>query len=189
MMLCVDCDNVLNNLTEKTLELYNSQSGKNIQMSDIISYNFYECLPQEDADGIVSLFKEKELWDSLEPIKDSRWGIKALIEKGHKVVFATATHECNFEWKCQWMKEKFPMISIDDIIRISDKSLLRADIMIDDCLEQLTRSSCDRICLDYPYNRNDEKDFIYDIKRAYDWVDIIKFVEEIERREEEWKTQ
>ena len=60
MMLCVDCDNVLNNLTEKTLELYNSQSGKNIQMSDIISYNFYECLPQEDADGIVSLFKEKE---------------------------------------------------------------------------------------------------------------------------------
>ena len=189
MIIVVDIDSTLNNLTEMALNLYNSHTGKNIELTDLVDYNFSACLSEEDAQGIKQLFHKKELWDSLPPIPGSQQGIKTLIEKGHKVVFATATHECNFEWKCQWMKEKFPMISIDDIIRISDKSLLRADIMIDDCLEQLTRSSCDRICLDYPYNRNDEKDFIYDIKRAYDWVDIIKFVEEIDRREEEWKTQ
>ena len=186
MILCVDCDNVLNNLTEKTLELYNSQSGKNIQMSDIISYNFSECLPQEDADGIVSLFKEKELWDSLEPIKDSRWGIETLMNLGHRVIFATATHECNFEWKCQWLKKYFPIINTDDIVRIIDKSLIRADVIIDDCLEQLVGSCCERICFDMPWNQNKEKDFIYDIYRMYSWTDIINIINDIERKNEEW---
>ena len=187
MIIMCDIDSILNDLTTKVIDVYNSRTDKNIQLSDITTYNFYECLSKEDADGIVALFKEKELWDSLSPIKDSKWGVETLINLGHKVVFATATHECNFEWKCQWMKENFPMISTDDIIRISDKSLLRVDIMIDDCLEQLTRSYCERICLDYPYNRNDDEDFVYDIKRAYNWTDIIKFVEDIERKDEEWQ--
>lgn len=189
MIIMCDIDNVLNDLTTKAIAIYNSRTGKNIKIADITTYNFSECLTQEDADGIVSLFKEKELWDSLSPIKDSKWGIETLINLGHRVIFATATHECNFEWKCQWMKVHFPMINTEDIIRISDKSLIKADIMIDDCLEQLINSYCERICLDYPYNRNDGKDFVYDIKRAYSWTDIIRFVEDIERADREWENQ
>lgn len=186
MIIYVDIDQVLNDLIPKTLAFYNSHTGKNIQPSDITEYKLYDCLPQEDAYKITELFKNKDLWETLSPLPDSQWGIKTLINMGHKVILATATHESNFEPKCNWIMKYYPMISSEDIIRIYDKSLLRGDILIDDCLENLTSSYCERICLDYLYNRNQNKDDIYEIYRANDWKDIIKFVKEIERKMDEW---
>lgn len=181
--ICVDLDCVLNNLTERVIEMYNQNSNKNIQLTDITSYNFYDCLPREDADGIVKLFQEKDLWDSLTPIKDSQWGIEKLIRSGYKLIFATATDPCNFEWKMQWLKDYFPFINPDDVIRIMDKSFIKCDILIDDCLDQLTRNLCERICLSYPWNISEEKDYVYDIKRADNWKDILRLIDEIERGE------
>lgn len=187
MIICVDIDDTINNLTEQTIALYNSRSGKNLHVSHITSYNFDECLPKEDVEVILELFKERALWDSLTPLTDAQWGIQTLLNLGHRVVFATATHECNFIWKCEWMTKYFPMISTNDIIRIKDKSLIRTDIMIDDCLKNLIHNQCERICLDNYWNRDSNKDYVYDIYRAHSWRDIIKFVNDIERKQEEWK--
>jgi 5'(3')-deoxyribonucleotidase len=189
MILCVDIDNTVNNLTENALEMLNRRSGIKLDVSKLTAYNFFECLPRNNAEAIIELFKEKELWDSLTPLKDSVWGIQTLLNLGHRVIFATATHECNFAWKCEWMAKYFPMISTNDIIRIKDKSLIRADIMIDDCLEQLVKSPCERICLDNYWNRDSTKDYVYDIYRAHNWKEIIKYVNEIERKCMEWQNQ
>lgn len=186
MIIGVDIDNILNNSTEATIKLYNARTGKNIQMSDIKTYNFIDCLPKDDADGIVALFKEKELWDSLEPTSYSQQGMKKLLHRGHQIVIATATHPINFEWKCKWMEKYFPFIPTDNIIRIMDKSLLDVDVLIDDSLDQLTASICDRICLNYAWNYDVNKDFVYDIHRCKDWKDIIKAVDEIEKEMKKW---
>lgn len=187
MTIMVDIDGILNDLTPKAIELYNSRTGKNIQMSNITTYNFYECLPKEDADGICSLFKEKIFWDSLQPLHDSQKALQKLIKCGHRVFIATATDPVNFEWKCNWMRKFFGFIPTDDIIRIVDKSLLKADVMIDDCMDNLIGNICDRIILDYPYNRNESKDFVYDIHRAYNWGEIVNIIKTIERKNEEWE--
>ena len=189
MIIVCDIDCVLNNLIEQALHIYNSRSCKNIRQSDITSYNFFECLSEDDANGIMSLFKEKELWDSLTPIKDSEWGLQTLIHKGHRVCLATATDPTNFQWKIDWLKKYFPFVNADSVIRIVDKSLLRADIMIDDCLDNLIGNICERICLDYPWNRSDSKDYAYDIYRAKNWIDIVNIINDIERKDEEWKNQ
>lgn len=187
MIVVVDIDNVLNNLTEKTIELYNTLSSKNIQMSDIITYNFANCLPQEDADGITELFKKRELWSSLTPLADSQWGLKTLMNMEYEVYLATATHPENFAWKVEWIEKYYPFINTHNIIRIVNKSLLKCDVMIDDCLDNLTGNICERICLDYPWNRDASKDCAYDILRAYSWKDIIDIINNIERKNKEWE--
>lgn len=189
MIIMCDIDCVLNNLIEQTLHIYNSRSGKNIRQSDITSYNFFDCLDENDADEITQLFKEKELWDSLTPINNSEWGLQTLINQGHKVYLATATDPINFQWKIDWLQKHFPFISSDSVIRIVDKSLLRTDILIDDCLDNLICNICERICLDYPWNRNDSKDYAYDIYRAKNWIDIINIINDIERKDKEWEKQ
>ena len=68
-----------------------------------------------------------------------------------------------------------------------DKSLLKCDIMIDDCLDNLTSNICERICLDYPYNRDASRDYAYDIYRAHNWRDIVSIINEIERKIKEWE--
>lgn len=187
MILIFDIDGVLNNLTEKTLELYNSRNGKNIQISDITSYNFYDCLPREDADGIMSLFKEKSLWDSLKPLEGSQNGLKRLIKRGYQIYLATATDPINFEWKVSWVRQYFSFIPEDNIIRIMDKSLLKADVIIDDCLDNLISSFAERVVLDHPWNHNELKDYAYGIRRAYSWSDINNIVNDIEKELKKWE--
>lgn len=181
MIIVCDIDNILNNLAEKTIEMYNSRSNKNIQFSDIVSYNFYDCFPKEDADGIVSLFKDKSLWDSLKPLEGSQNGLKQLIKRGHQIYLATATDPVNFGWKLLWLKQYYPFIPEDNVIRIMDKSLLKADVLIDDCLDNLISSFAERVCLDYPWNHNELKDYAYGIRRAYRWSDIINIINTIDK--------
>ena len=189
MIIMCDIDGILNNLVERTLEVYNARNNKNILITDITSYNFFDCLPQEDAQGIVSLFKEKSLWDSLKPLPGSQKGLKQLIKHGHQVYFATATDPINFEWKVAWMKQYFSFIPSDNIIRIMDKSLLKCDVLIDDCLDNLTNIICDRVCLDYPWNQNTYKDYVYDIRRAKTWNDIVNIINNIEKEMRQWESK
>jgi 5'(3')-deoxyribonucleotidase len=181
MVIMCDVDGILNDLVPKTLEMYNKQSGKNFTIDDINQYNFYDCLSKEDADGIVALFKDKSLWDSLKPLPGSQEGVRKLLEKGHKIYLATATAPYNFEWKISWLEHFFPFINTNNVIRIIDKSLLNADILIDDCLDHLTKNICHRICLEWPWNHDKHKDYIYDIHRCYSWDDIVIAVNKIEK--------
>ena len=189
MIIMFDIDGILNNLVEETLALYNSRSGKSIQVSDITTYNFSDCLPREDAKGIISLFKEKSLWDSLKPLSGSQNTLNTLINQGHKVYLATATDPVNFEWKIEWLKQYFPFVPSDNVIRIMDKSLLKCDVLVDDCLDNLTKVFCERICLDYPWNQNKSKDMAYDIRRAYSFDDVMNIIKNIEMEMKKWETK
>lgn len=187
-MICyVDLDGVLNDLIPKTLATYNANTGNNFQMSDITTYHIYNCLPTKDADQIFELWTKQEFWDSLEPLPDAKWGIETLIKTGHRVIIATATYQEQFEWKLQWLSKYFPMIGLDNVIRINDKSLLRGDVFIEDNIDNLTKSCCERICIDYPYNRDANKDWAYDIYRVHNWKEVVKTINEIEGKMKEWE--
>ena len=181
MIIYVDLDQTLNDLVPKTLALYNALTSKNIQMSDITTYYIDNCLPKEDVDKIYELWGKRELWDTLEPLPDSQWGIETLVNTGHKVIIATTTYKEQFEWKLQWLSNHFPMINPSDVIRINDKSLLRGDVLIEDNLDNLTKSTCERICLDYPYNHDKDKDWVYEIYRVHNWKEIVKAVNNIDK--------
>lgn len=187
MIIVCDIDNCINDLTKKAIDTYNFRTGKDIKLSELVSYDFSKCLTQEDAVGICELFKDKELWDSLEPTHDSQWGLKTLINDGHEVYLATATLPENFPWKVEWIAKYFPFIDTQNIICIQNKKLLKCHIMIDDCLDNLTSNICERIVIDHPWNRNKEKEYVYDIHRAYSFKDVINIIKNIERKDKEWQ--
>lgn len=190
MIIAVDFDNILNNLAEKTVEFYNAHNDKNIQMSDITSYNFYDCFSKEDADGMVKLFKTKALWDLLTPIPGARDGLQKLVDAGHRVYIVTATATENWPWKISWFKKYFPFFNTDNIIRMMDKSLFKCDVMIEDCYDQLIKNRpCRKICLDYPWNRNEGRDFVYDIRRCENWTQILEAVNQIEKEIKEYERE
>ena len=186
-VIAIDMDCVINNLMDKTLEMYNKNNNKNIQMSDLTSYNFYDCLKKEDAEGIIKLFKNKTLWDSLIPIDGAREGIRKLLEAGYRVYIVTATAPENWQWKISWVRKWLPFFNTDNAVRLMDKSLFKCDIMIEDCLDQLLKHKlCHRICLDYPWNRNVD-DFIYNIHRCKNWTEILEAINQIEEEKKEWE--
>ena len=187
MIIMCDIDNILNDLTEKALDIYNGHWNKNIKSADITSYNFSDCLSQLDADGIIALFKNRGLWDSLKPLQNSQNALKQLIKQGHQIYLATATDPINFNWKVDWLRRYFPFIPEDNVIRIMNKSLLKTDVIIDDSLDNLIGSFAYRICLNYPWNQNELKDYAYDIRRAYSWDDILNIINDIEKEMKKWE--
>ena len=188
MIIACDMDCVLNNLMEKTLEIYNAQSGKNIRMSELTSYNFYDCLNKKDAEGIIKLFKNKAMWDSLTPIEGSREGLRKLIDAGNRVYIVTATASENWPWKIAWLKKYFPFFNTDNVVRMTDKSLFKCQIMIEDCYEQLIKNKlCYKVCLDYPWNHDENKDFVYDVKRCTNWNEILEAINQIEKEIKEYE--
>jgi 5'(3')-deoxyribonucleotidase len=128
------------------------------------------------------------VWNSLTPLPGSQKGLKRLVECGHDIYLATATHPNNFAWKVEWLKRYFPFIHPARIIRIVHKGLLKCDVMIDDSLGNLMESSCHRIAIDYPWNQDKRKSYVYDIHRAKNFSEVIDIINDIERKEnEEWE--
>lgn len=187
MIIAVDFDNILNNLTEKTLEFYNAHNDKNIQMSDITSYNFYDCVDKKDADDIVKLFKNKALWDLLIPIEGARDCLQKLIDAEHKVFIVTATAPENFLWKIQFLRKYFPFFNTDNVVRMMDKSLFKCDVMIEDSYEQLIKNKlCHKVILDYPWNCDEAKDWVHGTYRCKTWEEIVGAVNKIQDEVNEW---
>ena len=186
MIIAIDIDDVINDLGVKTAQLFNRRFNKSLTIDDFVSFDFYEWLSKEDADNIVSLFRDKELWDSLKPISGARSSIQKLINDGHKVVFATATDPVNFNWKVTWMQEWFPFVNTNSIIRIIDKSLLKCDILIDDNMDNLMATNAVRICVNMPWNQQSElRDEARGIVRCNTWNDIIEILNKINKEFEQ----
>ena len=177
--VAIDVDNILNDLVEKTIKLYNSTYHASLSMKDIVEYDFYKCLPYNDALNLVKLFDQKELWESLTPRKDAQWGVKKLIDNGYDVCLATAAYPTNYAWKCEWLSQHFPFIPTKNIICIHNKGLLDVDVLIEDCMDNLLSGHLfERVCLDYLWNQN-VHDEAYGIHRAYSWKDIVSIVDKI----------
>ena len=69
------------------------------------------------------------------------------------------------------------------------QGLITTDVLVDDCLDQLTKIICDRVVLDYAWNHNERIDKVYDIYRAYNWKDIVNKIKEIERKNQLWEKE
>ena len=64
-IVALDCDCVLNNLIERTCQMFNERYCADISEETFTQYDVYKCLSFEDAEKFKALWHERELWDSL----------------------------------------------------------------------------------------------------------------------------
>lgn len=185
--IAIDFDETLFPTLEKVLEIYNKRHSTDIEMSQITTYSFYDCLSADIADELLELFVDKEVYDNLQPYKGAVKAVRSLIENGNEVYIATATNVKNMVWKEQLLQRHFPFVPKDNLIRICNKRLLNVDILVEDSLDNLTKTFADRICFSQPWNQDAEKDYVYSISRFNHWGEIVNIIDDIERKEKEWE--
>ena len=179
LVICVDVDSVLNDLMEKTIVMYNNRYNAKLSIEDFTDYDIFKDLAYDDAEKFIALWYEEELWNALEPRNGSQRGIKKLVDDGHDVYFATATHPKNFAWKVEWLQRYFGVVPSKNIICICNKGLLNCDVLIDDYAENLLANKlCHRVLFDCCWNKH-VRDDIHLITRAHNWDEIIEVVNKI----------
>jgi 5'(3')-deoxyribonucleotidase len=183
LLIAVDIDNCLNNLTEAILEVYNADSGDNLSLSDITAYHIENFVKPAYKDNFFHYFLDREVWKKIKVQPHCREIIARLFNEGHRIIFVTTTEPENLPKKKNWLMRNFPFLNIrKSLFSCPVKQLVKCDILIDDCLGNLTD---DRgyysVCLDYPWNKSNLVDYTEPcFTRANDWIGVYEKVKMVE---------
>lgn len=186
MIIMVDFDETLFPTFQKVIAVYNKRYDNTLTFEQMTTYNLYECLDENVADKLIELFCDQEVYNNLQPFSGAAKAIKSMISNGHEIYVATATDIRNLAWKEQLLQRYFPFIPKENLIRIHNKKLLKADILIEDNLSNLIETRADRICFNRPWNIDERKDFVYSISRCSTWSEILNAVNKIQSEVNEW---
>ncbi len=179
MVICVDVDDVICNLQEVVINLFNDKFGSNYILEDFTDYDIMSVLPMQDAMVIKNMYSMHGLYNKVKPIAGSQDALEKLINLGHQVYLVTAAVPETYGEKVAFIKQFFPYIDESHIVCMKHKWLFKCDIMIDDNIQNLlAKPYYHRICFDRPWNRA-VNDWTYDIHRCNNWNEIVEVVNKI----------
>lgn len=153
MTILVDIDSTITNFGETLLYCLNDTYDTKYNYNDIASYNWFEktftkpWLPTE----------YEFFWDDVEVNPASVSTIESWVKQGHQVYLVTASHfNPMLSYKIKRTLEPFNLELINErnIVIAQDKSIIRGDLMIDDCVDNLYHFDGVCICYKQPWNND-----------------------------------
>lgn len=181
IVLC-DVDNVVGDLCAAVLSVYNEDSGDCLTKEQITDYYIDNFVLPQYRKTFKNYFIDKRVWKRMKLVPDVQKYISKIFNDGYRIIFLTTTECANVYKKERYLQRTFPYLDVDKcFIRSQDKSLIKGDIMIDDCLYNLLNFDGIRIVLDYPWN-NKGLDFDKEnnLLRAKNWEEVYNFLKKEE---------
>jgi 5'(3')-deoxyribonucleotidase len=178
-VLGIDCDDVLNNLITKWLELYNHDYNDNLTKTDVTDWNTSKFVKPECGKKIFDYLLTDGLFDRMvTPPPFAVETTKFLVNHFEVYIVSSCMPE-TFLPKVNFIKQYYPHINPNNFIACHDKYLINADYLIDDYHENLRNFRGNKILMNAPYNQN--IDFEDEVIRVNNWVDIYQwFRQEVE---------
>lgn len=179
MVIAVDVDDTLCNLQEVVINLFNERFGSNYKLNDFAEYDVMNSLPQQDGIVMRDMYSEGGLYNKVKPIAGSQDALQKLINEGHQVYLVTAAIPKTYGEKVEFIRRYFPFIDESHIVCMKHKWMFKCDVMIEDNLSNLlAKPYYHRICFNQPWNQCN-KDYVYDIRRCYNWKDVLAAINKI----------
>jgi 5'-nucleotidase len=176
MVIAIDVDGTIADLVEEWLHRYNVDYDDDLTPGDITSWDTSQFVKPECGKKIFQYLNDPTLYDDVLPIKDSLEVIAALRSAGHRVFFATATNTNQMVPKMLWL-ERHGFVNVEygivckDYIPVQDKSLIRADLLIDDGIHNLEVFVRRKILFSQPWNKSDSE-----YPRACSWKSVARLL-------------
>lgn len=190
MRIIVDQDEVLAQFVQKVLRRWNAINGTTFTRQDIDAWRMENVLGVDklgrSAEGLIDEWlAEPGFFEDLDPMPGAIEGFDELVKMGHDVIVVTSVPEVavnSFTGKRRWMRRFFPDFSMKNFIACSRKSLITADMIIDDgphnIYDWVGARKEGAILFDAPWNQHvghRENNILVD--RALDWHDVLDSVE------------
>lgn len=134
MRILVDQDGVLANFSEGFRKAW-TRRGLPDYFGNWNSWDLADFVPEQHKKFILPVMQERNLFRYLKPIENAVIGIKELVIQGHEVYICTTpvtnSHWCEKDKKA-WIKHYLGKEFLPRIIFTHDKTIIDADILIDD---------------------------------------------------------
>jgi len=166
--ICIDMDEVIADTVAEHLTRYNRDYNGNITKADLRGKWIWDVVAIDRHPRLEEYLRSDDFFDVLDVIPDAQRVLKKLQQQ-FEVFIASAAMEVptSFNAKYRWLERHFPTIPSTNIVFCGDKSILRADFLIDDNPRQLRRFSGTGILYDAPHNAA-----VTGFRRVHNWIEI-----------------
>lgn len=173
--IAVDVDGTVADLYPELFRLYNKDYNDHVTVESAMPAYGHETwhIKKECGSKILDYFDLPTIYDNINPVPGALEGIQYLRDLHYRIVFNSSCFINRSDDKLKWLiKHKFIKGSdrlFKDWMVVADKSLINADIMIDDRPENIYNFKGLGIIFNQPYNQDALAD-----ARLKGWDDIIR---------------
>lgn len=166
--IAIDMDEVIADVIGKFQDMFEAAHGRRLTDEELDGKKIYH-LPE--AMEIRQALFEKGFFRDLKPIPGALEGLE-FLRKYYKLYFVTAAMEFrnSFEDKYDWLFEHLPWIDWKHIVFCGDKSIIKADYLLDDHAKNLETFSGKPLLFDALHNRAEDR-----FTRLKGWEEVIQF--------------
>jgi 5'(3')-deoxyribonucleotidase len=169
--IALDMDDVMADTLTVWLDRYNQDFGTRITKADLHGKKLYDLAGPDRAAAARAYLDHPEFFLGLPPMEGSQTVVKRLSET-HEVFVTSAAmdHPNSFSAKYIWLKKYFPFIPDKNIVFCGDKSIIRADFMVDDSVPNLKAFVGQGLVFTAPHNALDTE-----FPRVDGWADVARY--------------
>lgn len=180
LIVLVDMDNTLINLSQKFLEKYNARTNEGVKYEDVTDYHFGNCFKQPHL--VDEIICSDGFFLDLDPYPNAIKYFNDIQELDVNLILLTQPSrksDVAIIEKRKWIQRHLPSFELSNVIFTHHKELVDGDIFFDDSPEHLKNwenyryeYSCRSFytCkIEHPYNKNTRTDFSFmDIDTAWE---------------------
>lgn len=154
-LIAVDVDDVVADLIGEWLRVYNYRYDDRLTADDITSWSISAQTTKCTTDELFAIIKEPAFYEGVIPCPRARNGIYALLAAGYRVIYATSCTPGSEQAKNDWLV-KWGFLTDEnrrrDFVAVTDKSLVRADFLFDDRIENVETFKGQGVLVRRPHN-------------------------------------
>ena len=174
----IDFDGVCGDLLTVWLMKYNKDYSDNLTPNDITDWNIHQFTKPECGLKIYDYIENPDIYDTVMPILGATTVVRRIRNLGYRIIYVTNSTNGTSGRKFKWLKEYEMISDLDDYIECKDKSLIKADYLVDDYPLNITSFSGTGILFSQPYNARS-----WNTPRCNDWGEVYRFFDkEINKR-------
>ncbi len=166
--IAVDMDEVVADTLSEHLRRYNEAHDDRITKDDLHGKWLWDVVQQDRLGSLEKMLRSVDFFADLDVMPESQRVLERLQER-YEIFIASAAMEVptSFVAKFKWMERHFPFIPASNIVFCGDKSIVRADYLIDDNPRQFQDFGGEGILYSSPHNK-----FVTGYRRVNDWLEV-----------------
>jgi 5'-nucleotidase len=152
--ICVDMDEVMADTLAEHVRRYNQTFEEEITAHDLAGKGLWEITPQERQVQLRAFLDAEDFFEDLAIMSDAQQVLKDLSAR-FEIFIATQVMSVpnSLGPKYRWLQRHFSFIPPTHYVFCGDKSILRADYLIDDMPRNLLRFEGQGILYTAPHNQ------------------------------------
>jgi 5'-nucleotidase len=174
--ICVDMDEVMADTLSEHLRRYNAEFDEALTPADLAGKGLWQVAPEDRQQQVRAFLDAEDFFEDLPLMPGSQEVLKDLAGRFDVYIATQAmTVPNSLGPKYRWLQRHFPFIPPLNYVFCGNKSILRADYLIDDLPRNLERFEGQGLLFTAPHNLATPGFF-----RVNNWQDVAEYFSRIQ---------